>query len=251
MQINSRKENWVEGIEKWDLISYSVLQNIASLIAKDSITVGGFFHHVSHAIRRSVLRDMLDGIPGITMTWTAMHLGRACSLASNGEYQAFLAEITRKRKLPILASVLPLTSVPLVSLLNAIGTTALQGVRTLAYPAAKTTASRARAIPALPAQPAKIIEMAPLGGHRRLTAANVTAQSRRDTLQITASKEMRISKKMERNKRGRTTTMRMGMKDMTYSRNYRANERKFQHGPILRGKCLVFVDKKFVGKYYC
>ena len=22
-----------------------------------------------------------------------------------------------------------------------------------------------------------------------------------------------------------------------------ANERKFQHGPILRGKCLVFVDK--------
>jgi hypothetical protein len=38
--------------------------------------------------------------------------------------------------------------------------------------------------------------------------------------------------------------MRMGMKDMTYSRNYRANERKFQHGPILRGKCLVFVDKR-------
>ncbi len=39
----------------------------------------------------------------------------------------------------------------------------------------------------------------------------------------------------------------MGMKDMTYSRNYRANKRKFQHGPILRGKFLVFVDKKFVG----
>jgi hypothetical protein len=63
----------------------------------------------------------------------------------------------------------------------------------------------------------------------------------RDTLQSTASKEMRISKKMERNERGRSTAMRMGMKDMTYSRNYRANERKFQHGPILRGKCLVFV----------
>ncbi len=69
----------------------------------------------------------------------------------------------------------------------------------------------------------------------------------RDTLQSTASKEMRISKKMERNERGRTTTMQMRMKDMTYSRNYRANERKFQHGPILRGKCLFFVDKKFVG----
>jgi hypothetical protein len=68
----------------------------------------------------------------------------------------------------------------------------------------------------------------------------------RDTLQSTASKEIRISKKMERYESaqwGRTTTMRMGMKDMTCSRNYRVNERKFQHGPILRGKCLVFVDK--------
>jgi hypothetical protein len=69
----------------------------------------------------------------------------------------------------------------------------------------------------------------------------------RDTLQSTASKERRISKKMERYERGRTTTMRMGMKDMTYSRNYRANERKFQHGPILRGNCFVFVRQKVRG----
>ena len=72
----------------------------------------------------------------------------------------------------------------------------------------------------------------------------------RDTLQSTASKEMRISKKMERNERGRSTTMRMGMKDMTYSRNYRANERKFQHGPIVRGQLLDFVDTQYVGKFY-
>ncbi len=98
MQIKSRKENWVEGIEKWDLISYSVPQNIASLIAKDSITVGGFFQHVSQPVRRSALRDMLDGIPGITMTWTAMHLGRGCSLASNGEYKAFLAASTKEKE---------------------------------------------------------------------------------------------------------------------------------------------------------
>ena len=69
----------------------------------------------------------------------------------------------------------------------------------------------------------------------------------RDTLQSTASKERRISKKMERYERGRTTTMRMGMKDMTYSRNYRANERKFQHGPIMRGNCFVFVRQKVRG----
>ncbi len=65
----------------------------------------------------------------------------------------------------------------------------------------------------------------------------------KDTFQSTASKEMRISKKMERYERERTTTKQPGMKDMIYSRNYRANERKLQHGPILRGKFLVFFDK--------
>jgi hypothetical protein len=40
MQINCSKENLNEGIEKWDLISYSVPQNTASLITKDSISVG-------------------------------------------------------------------------------------------------------------------------------------------------------------------------------------------------------------------
>ncbi len=64
---------------------------------KDSITVGGFFHHVSHAVRRSVLLDMLDGIPGITMTWTATHKGRGCSLESNGEYQALIAASTKEK----------------------------------------------------------------------------------------------------------------------------------------------------------
>ncbi len=71
----------------------------------------------------------------------------------------------------------------------------------------------------------------------------IQEMKRRDTLQSTASKDMRISKKMERYGWGRTTTMLMGMKDMTYSRNCRANERKFRHGPILHGKCLDFVDK--------
>jgi hypothetical protein len=96
MQLNRCKEHWVEGIDKWDLISYSLPQNISSLMAKDSITVGGIFQHVSRAVRRSVLQGMLDGIPGITMTWTAMHLGRGCSLASSGEYQAFLAASTKE-----------------------------------------------------------------------------------------------------------------------------------------------------------
>jgi hypothetical protein len=43
--------------------------------------------------------------------------------------------------------------------------------------------------------------------------------------------------------------MRMGMRDMTYSRNYRANESKFEHhdGPIVRGQLLDFFDQKVRG----
>ncbi len=41
-------------------------------------------------IRRSALQDILDKIPGITVEWTAMQLGRGHTLASNAEYQAFL-----------------------------------------------------------------------------------------------------------------------------------------------------------------
>ncbi len=88
MKIDSSKENWDEGIEKWDLISYSVPLKIPSLIAKDSISVGVFFQHGSYRVRLVVLQGMLDGIPGTTMTWTAMHLGRGCALASNCGYQA-------------------------------------------------------------------------------------------------------------------------------------------------------------------
>jgi hypothetical protein len=113
------------------------------------------------------------------MAWTAMHLGRGCSLASNGEYQAFLAASSKiqdcvvlnphlmirvdvkgstdappKKRGPAVGSVrLPLAA--LDSLLN--GTTALPVFRTLADSAAKTTASRARAVPALPAPPQVLI----------------------------------------------------------------------------------------------
>jgi hypothetical protein len=44
---------------------------------------------------------MLDGIPGITVTWTTMHLGRSCSLALIGKYQVFLAASTKEKMLLI------------------------------------------------------------------------------------------------------------------------------------------------------
>jgi hypothetical protein len=60
MHINSHKENWVEGIKTWDLISYSVQQKICSLNARDCITVTGFFQHGTPRVRLSVLLDMLE-----------------------------------------------------------------------------------------------------------------------------------------------------------------------------------------------
>ena len=59
------------------------------------------------------------------------------------------------------------------------------------------------------------------------------------TFKSTASKEMNISTKIERYQRGITTTMRTGKENMIYSKD----ERNFRHGPILRGKFLVFVNK--------
>jgi hypothetical protein len=55
----------IDAAQHADLINTVVKFHQTILTAKDNITVGGFFHHVSHAVRRSVLRDMLDGIPGI------------------------------------------------------------------------------------------------------------------------------------------------------------------------------------------
>jgi hypothetical protein len=122
---------------------------------------------------------MLGDTSGLTVNWTAVTLGPGSSLALHTEYQAFLEASTKdmdsnpnlmvrvdvkapdappKRRGPAVGSrrppLAPLDS--LDSILNAIGSgaTALPGFRTLAGSAAKTNASRARALPALPAPPA-------------------------------------------------------------------------------------------------
>ena len=181
MHILRHIENWGEKIEKWDLFSYSVPLAIGRLDATwDSIHIEGYLHLGSQVERRSALQGMLDGFPGITVNWTAMHLGRGHTLASNTEYRAFLTASTKEKdgadlnpSLKIRVDVRGSTEAPLRkrgpapwsqkprpplavldSLLNAIGNTALPGFHTLADSAAKTTASRARALPALPAPPA-------------------------------------------------------------------------------------------------
>jgi hypothetical protein len=70
----------------------------------------------------------------------------------------------------------------------------------------------------------------------------------RDTFQSTASKKMRISKKMERYERERTTTMRMGIYDMTFEELPRERE-EIPTWPNLAWQVLGFRRQKLVGKY--
>ena len=170
--------DWETTIEQWDLVCYSVHRNIRCLQNSDSVPVVGFFRHKTQNRRRNFMQAMLSGIYGLTVNWTAVTLGPGRSLASHADYQAFLKASTQdqdsnpnlmarvdvkapdappRRRGPAVGSVRsrpPLA--PLDSLLNAIGSeaTALPEFRTLADSAAKTTASRARALPALPAPPA-------------------------------------------------------------------------------------------------
>ena len=79
----------------WDLVSYSVQQNIISEHEGDPVTVVGYFRHALHGIRRKEVQTLLDGIPGLTVNWIAVHVGKGGSLASNTEYQEFLAASTK------------------------------------------------------------------------------------------------------------------------------------------------------------
>jgi hypothetical protein len=45
----------------------------------------------------SALQGILDTIPGITVNWTAMPLGRGHTLASTAEYLAFLTTSTKDK----------------------------------------------------------------------------------------------------------------------------------------------------------
>jgi hypothetical protein len=95
LHILQRIDNWEEIKLAWDLVSYSVERNIFSEQARASVPVIGYFRHGSDNMRRREVQGMLDGIPGLTVDWNAVHVGKGGSLASNPEYQAFLAASTK------------------------------------------------------------------------------------------------------------------------------------------------------------
>ena len=87
--------DWNQQKVAWDLISYSVQRNIFCEHARDSVVVIGYFRHGSETVRQRDVQVMLDGIPGLTVNWHAVRLGQGSRLASNKEYQDFLAASTK------------------------------------------------------------------------------------------------------------------------------------------------------------
>jgi hypothetical protein len=60
--------------EAWGLISYSIQRNIVS----KHVHVVGYFRHGSENPRLKEVQGMLNGIPGLTVNWIAVHDG-VCS----------------------------------------------------------------------------------------------------------------------------------------------------------------------------
>ena len=95
LHILQRITNWENIKESYDLVSYSVQRNILSEHASVAVPVVGYFRHGSENLRRREVQGMLHGIPGLTVNWNAVHVGKGGSLASNTEYQEFLAASTK------------------------------------------------------------------------------------------------------------------------------------------------------------
>jgi hypothetical protein len=95
LHIIQRITNWEQIKDSYDLVSYSVQRNVSSEHEQDHIPVVGYLRHGSDNMRRREVQGLLDGIPGLTVNWHAVRLGPGSRLASNTEYQEFLAASTK------------------------------------------------------------------------------------------------------------------------------------------------------------
>ena len=96
LHILERNPDWEIKNAKFDLFSYSVPRNICNehgICSRFPVT--GYLRHGSRAMRRREVQGMLDGIPGLTVNWSAVHTGSGGSLASNAEYKMFLEKSTK------------------------------------------------------------------------------------------------------------------------------------------------------------
>jgi hypothetical protein len=103
-RIISENSVWDQSADAWEIISYAIqkdwplvaLAPCPSLPTGYEVPVHGIFVHGSQNVRLSSVRSILDGIPGLSVTWTPVLVGKGTNLASTAVYREFLHTSTKE-----------------------------------------------------------------------------------------------------------------------------------------------------------
>jgi hypothetical protein len=87
--------SWEQTAEDWELVSIAIQKDCSRLNHRDYVPVKGIYVRGSTTVRLQTIHNILDGIPGLKVTWTPVYVGQGASLASSDVYRAFLATSTQ------------------------------------------------------------------------------------------------------------------------------------------------------------
>ena len=94
---------WEQSADAWEIVSYAIqkdwpmaaLAPCPSLQNGYAVPVHGLFVHGSQHVRLQSFRSILDGIPGLAVTWTPVYVGRGVNFTSTAAYKEFLDTSTK------------------------------------------------------------------------------------------------------------------------------------------------------------
>jgi hypothetical protein len=103
-RIVSGNSIWEQSADAWEIVSYAIQKDLplapcSSLPRQPSgyeVPVHGIFVHGSRDVRLQSFQSILDGIPGLAVTWTPVHVGRGVNFASTAVYREFLETSTKE-----------------------------------------------------------------------------------------------------------------------------------------------------------
>ena len=87
--------SWEQTAVDWELVSIAIQKDCSRLNHRDYVPVKGIYVRGSTTVRLQTIHNILDGIPGLKVTWTPVYVGQGASLASSDVYRAFLATSTQ------------------------------------------------------------------------------------------------------------------------------------------------------------
>ena len=87
---------WEQSADAWEIVSYAIqkdwpmaaLAPCPSLQNGYAVPVHGLFVHGSQHVRLQSFRSILDGIPGLAVTWTPVYVGRGVNFTSTAAYKS-------------------------------------------------------------------------------------------------------------------------------------------------------------------